>query len=63
MIDAIPLTIEDVVVHCRALSQSIIEVESPATKESLNFILLEKLEWLSIKLDEAGIMENDYSVQ
>ncbi|MEG3135535.1 hypothetical protein SC206_18415 [Rouxiella sp. T17] len=57
MIDATPLSTEDVVQHCRALSQAIIESNSLVVKESLNFVLAEKIEWLSLNLDENFILE------
>jgi hypothetical protein len=51
MFDETPLTIEEVVDHCRALAFSIIEIQHPVVKEILMFILCERLDLLNDTLD------------
>ncbi|CAM3618322.1 hypothetical protein [Rouxiella silvae] len=46
MYDSNPLTAEEILDQCRALSQAGIEVTDAADKEILGFILAEKLEHL-----------------
>lgn len=47
MYNATPLTVEEYVDHCRALSYAIIELDDPQAKELLNFILWERLNQLN----------------
>jgi len=51
MFDQTPLTIEEVVDHCRALAFSIIEIQHPVVKEILMFILWDRLDLLNDTLD------------
>ncbi len=51
MFDETPLTIEEVVDHCRALAFSIIEIQHPVVKKTLMFILCERLDLLNDTLD------------
>ncbi|MEE3662148.1 hypothetical protein V2I52_09405 [Brenneria sp. g21c3] len=43
MYDPTPLTLEELVDHCRALAYAIIELDNPLAKELLIFILWERL--------------------
>jgi len=51
MYDHAPLTIEEVVDHCRALAFCLIEIHHPVVKEILTFILAERLDLLNATLD------------
>ncbi len=51
MFDNTPLTLEEVVDHCRALTHAIIEIQHPVYKELLLFILFERLEILNLTLE------------
>ncbi|WP_228779795.1 hypothetical protein [Rouxiella silvae] len=46
MFDATPLTLEEIVDQCRALSLAVIEVSHPMAKEALAFIQAEKIDLL-----------------
>lgn len=59
MFDTTPLTIEEIVDQCRALSLAMIEVSDPATKELLTFIQAERLELLYYSLREVVIVERN----
>ncbi|MGK4329544.1 hypothetical protein ABVK36_12025 [Lonsdalea quercina] len=47
MYDPTPLTLEELVDHCRALAYAIIELGNPLAKELLIFILWERLNQLN----------------
>jgi len=51
MVEHHPLTLEEVVDHCRALAYAIIEIPHPVVKELLMYILSERLELLNHTLD------------
>lgn len=61
MFDTTPLTIEEIVDQCRALSLAMIEVSDLATKELLTFIQAERLELLCYSLKEVVIVERNES--
>ncbi|MEA9390733.1 hypothetical protein SJI19_09295 [Acerihabitans sp. TG2] len=49
--DNIPLTIEEVVDHCRALAFCLIEIHHLVVKAILTFFLAERLDLLNATLD------------
>ncbi|MCO7255739.1 hypothetical protein KSI86_16390 [Dickeya oryzae] len=51
MFDATPLTPEEITDQCRALTYAVIELENPAAKEALLFVLAERLEVLLATLE------------
>ncbi|WP_178113150.1 hypothetical protein [Acerihabitans arboris] len=51
MFDNAALSLEEIVVHCRALSYAIIEISHPGIKELLLYILSERLELLNKTLE------------
>ncbi|KAB7896016.1 hypothetical protein GA565_08455 [Rouxiella sp. S1S-2] len=57
MIDATPLTVEEILEQCQSLSQAIIEVTHPRTRESLIFILSEKIDDLTCLMSEEDILD------
>ena len=53
MFDSTPLTPEEIVDQCRALTHALIELENLAAKDILTFVLAERLEHLNaVMLDE-----------
>ncbi|WP_021013401.1 hypothetical protein [Prodigiosinella confusarubida] len=58
MYDPIPLTLEELVDHCRALAYAIIELENALAKELLMFILWERLNQLNDTL-EAEVSDDE----
>ncbi|WP_369790190.1 hypothetical protein [Rouxiella sp. WC2420] len=61
MSDATREAVELAVEHCCSLSSAIIEVTHPSIKESLTFILHEKLKVLSTMMDDIVILDGDPS--
>ncbi len=59
MFDTTPLTIEEIVDQCRALSLAMIEVSDLKAKEILSFIQAERLELLYYSLREVVIVERN----
>ncbi|WP_213990960.1 hypothetical protein [Sodalis sp. dw_96] len=51
MFDNTPLTAEEIVDHCRALTHAILEIQHPVYREILLFILFERLELLNLTLE------------
>ncbi len=53
MFDSTPLTPEEIVDQCRALTHALIELENLAAKDILTFVLAERLEHLNaVMLDD-----------
>ena len=50
MFDSTPLTPEEIVDQCRALTHALVELENLAAKDILTFVLAERLEHLHISL-------------
>lgn len=59
--DTTPLTIEEIVDQCRALSLAMIEASDPVAKELFTFIQAERLELLYYSLKEVLIVERNGS--
>ena len=51
MFDATPLALDEMVEQCRALTHAVIELDDATARETLLFVLAERLDVLSATLD------------
>ena len=59
MFDSTPLTPEEIVDQCRALTHALIELENLAAKDILTFVLAERLEHLNaVVLDDVDCVKS-----